>query len=182
MGLIEILLDKDRIARALVPSQNEFGVAFGNFNEYFSSNSGWLRWGTTYLRSVLLFIPSWLYPGEKPLQVVYEFRSIYFPSEISRGATAGTGFSFLLEAYMNFGAIGILIVYFIVGTVFAGLENLRRTKWNRPMFIAMYLSVVSVIPTFQRNAFGDIFSNLVLYVLIAFLVGYRGIVRLYETI
>ncbi|MDF1616146.1 O-antigen polymerase [Petrocella sp. FN5] len=173
VGLLNLITDNDRILNAIVPSQNEFGVAFGNFNEYYVSGTKILKLGETYIKSILLFIPSWIYPGEKPLQIVYEFRNIFFPSEAARGAIASTGFSFLLEAYMNFRIFGVIIVYFIVGVILAKLEKNRIRKQESLFFQSFYLSSIAVIGIFQRNAFGDIFSAIVIYSIILLIANLR---------
>ena len=173
-GLIQMITDKDRIINAIIPSQNEFGVAFGNFNEYYiSSVDKALKWGESYLKGFLILIPSWLFPGEKPLQIVYEFRNIYFPSEATRGSIASTGFSFLLEAFMNFRIFGVALVYFLVGVVLAKLEKYRLNKSNSLFFQTFYLSFIAVIGIFQRNAFGDIFSSIIMYTVILLIFNFK---------
>jgi hypothetical protein len=120
---VEKAFEKERIVSALIPGNNEFGAAFGNFSEYYKFNKKPVYFGETYLRGMSTIIPSWLYPGTKPKSITYEFRDSFFPSEAQRGAIAGTGFSGLLESYMNFGLIGPFLIYSAIGYLLICLEK-----------------------------------------------------------
>lgn len=159
-GFINVVFTKSRLIEALLPTNNEFTVAFGNFNQYITSSIKDFKYGATYLIGLLILIPSFIFPGTKPLQIVYEFRNIFFPSEIVRGSIAGTGFSFLLESYMNFGFIGIIMNYFIIGFLLAKLEKNRAIKNNNFINSALYLSCFYFIGHFQRSSFADILSSI----------------------
>lgn len=114
---IERAFSKDRLIPALNPGGNEFGAAFGNFSEYYKKYGYNFepKLGITYIKGLAVPIPSFVYPCNKPKQITYEFRDEFFPSEARRSSIAGTGFSSILEAYINFKYVGIFFVYFIVG-------------------------------------------------------------------
>ena len=71
------------------------------------------KYGESYVKGLLITIPSFLYPWEKPQQITYEFRDKYFAEEAKRSSIAGTAFSSIMESYWNFGYVGIVIMYII---------------------------------------------------------------------
>ena len=156
----EKAFSSERIVSALNPGSNEFGAAYGNFNRFITSGDYEFKYGETYLRGLVLPIPTFLYPGEKPKQITYIFRDRYFASEAKRSAIAGTGFSAILEAYWNFGYIGILIMYCIYGLLISTLEKKKYSSNILSPIIYIYSS--SVLISFSRTAFGDIFSTLIM--------------------
>ena len=156
----EKAFSSERIVSALNPGSNEFGAAYGNFNRFITSGDYEFKYGETYLKGLVLPIPTFLYPGEKPKQITYIFRDRYFASEAKRSAIAGTGFSAILEAYWNFGYIGILIMYCIYGLLISTLE---KKKYSLNIFSPIiYIYSSSVLISFSRTAFGDIFSTLIM--------------------
>jgi hypothetical protein len=114
-----------RLAQAVNPGANEFGAAFGNFSEYVHAGRQPLLLGSSYLRSPLAVVPAFLYPGTKPPQIWVEFRDTYFAAEARSGAIAGTAYSSILEAYVNFGPPGVFGVYFVLGAAAMALERRR---------------------------------------------------------
>lgn len=148
----------EHLVANLNPGKNEFGAAFWNFNEYVSKGPHSMRLGETYITGLLTPIPSFMYPGEKPQQITYVFRDEFFPSEAERGAIAGTGFSSMLEAYMNFGSLGVFVVYFLVGRLMMLLEWLRLRTYSisYPVF---YLMILPLCQSFHRSSFGVVFGH-----------------------
>lgn len=151
---------KERIEKALNPGGNEFGAAFGNFNKFYTRGNYNHKYGETYLKGLLICIPSFLYLGEKPQQITYEFRDEYFASEAKRSAIAGTAFSSILEAYWNFDYIGILAIYFIIGYMLQKLDMYWRN--HSEFSFLLYILISPFLVSFHRSAFGDIFSSIVL--------------------
>ncbi len=150
----------------------EFGAPFANFcifYEKYKTNFDFL-WGKTYIIGLAVFIPSFLYLGEKPQQITYLFRDEFFSSWASRSRIAGTGFSSLLEAYWNWGWIGIIFVYFIVGLLLKRFDNNRNKEKNIWATIA-YIAIAQGCMTFSRQALGDLVSDY-LYILIYSLICY----------
>jgi oligosaccharide repeat unit polymerase len=163
---IETAFQKERVVEALNPGVNEFGAAFGNYSEFYikTGNDFGSRLGSTYIKGLVVPIPSFVYPGSKPKQITYEFRDELFASEASRGAIAGTGFSSILEAYMNFRYIGVILVYFAIGYLLQKIEHVLRYK--SIFFILLYTASISQTMSFHRSAFGTIYSNIVLRAII----------------
>lgn len=168
----------DRLSRNFNPANNEFGAAFGNFNVYIKATrnkSADLYYGATYLQGFLIVIPGFLYPGEKPKQITYEFRDKYFSVLAERSRIAGTGFSSLLEAFMNFGYFGSFLFYILVGRFFVYLESRRMRKDTTTFFILVYLTLLPIAQSFHRGAFGGAVSEFIykilFFVVMLFLVG-----------
>ncbi|MEN6396184.1 MAG: O-antigen polysaccharide polymerase Wzy, partial [Methanoregula sp.] len=147
-----------RTFKFMNPGMNEFGAAFGNFSEYVKSGDSTRRWGKTYVTALAVPVPSFLYPGEKPRQITYEFRDRFFSSERARGRIAGTAFSSVLEAYMNFGTAGVLGVYFLVGMALVFLERAKNIL--QPSAIAsIYLLMLPLAQNFHRSSFCSVVNT-----------------------
>jgi len=159
---VEQAFRKERLLDALNPGSSEFGTTFGNFNEFYNKYNVdfQLELGSSYLEGLVVPIPSFIYPGSKPKQITYVFRDEFFLSEASRGSIAGTGFSSLLEAYINFHYIGIFIVYAILAFYLQKIDKVYRYKSLYMMLL--YLSTISLTISFHRSAFGTVFSSIFL--------------------
>lgn len=166
----EMAFDKERIVNALNPGANEFGAAFGNFNEYYNkvSSNSTPRLGETYIKALVVPIPSFVYPGTKPKQITYEFRDEFFISEASRGAIAGTGFSSILEAYINYKNYGVFFIYLFIGFILQKVD--RYYRYKSLFFMIMYTVLFSLTMSFHRSAFGTIFGNLFLNAILIYVI------------
>lgn len=152
--LRERMLSREIVVQTLNPGTNEFGVTLGNVTA-FEDRRIWPRqYGMTYLKGVLLPIPGFLYPGDKPKQASYEFRDLFFPEEGKSGSIAGTGFSSVLEAVVNFGSAGVIGVYLCLGLLLFRLERMHR---GGPGSLAalLYLVLAPKAILFHRSAFAD---------------------------
>ena len=118
------------------------------------------KFGETYLRGLVIWIPSFMCIGEKPQQITYEFRDSYFPSEAKRSSIAGTAFSSILEAYWNFGYLGVFVIYFIVAYLLQKLD-LYWKNYSEFSFL-LYILISPFLISFHRSALGDIISNIIL--------------------
>ncbi|MFA0962050.1 O-antigen polymerase [Roseivirga sp. BDSF3-8] len=155
----------------LNPAYNEFGAAFLNFTRFRlrEKEVGEQRlYGESYLGAVLVPVPRFLLPFEKPPTITYRFRDMFYESEAKRSRIAGTGFSSVLEAYWNFGFLGVLPVYFLVGCLLFWAERRRASlKGYSILFVGAYLIFVPLMQSFHRSAFGLPFGivlvTLVLY-------------------
>lgn len=137
---------------SLNPARNEFGAPFGNFNTYILYGGSGLRWGETYLIGFAEPIPRFIWPN-KPKTVTYEFRDTFFPDWAERGRIAGTAYSSILEAYVNFGQVGVFVVYTVVG-FFLGLLEVRRAGSGSLGYATFYLTLLPVSISFHRSSFG----------------------------
>lgn len=157
------------------PANNEFGAGFLNFINYIKSPSELVSFpGESYIEGTVIIIPSFLYPGDKPIQITYRFRDKYFSGYGEKSSIAGTGFSSLLEAYINFGAVGVVLVYFLVGLLILKLDKFLMTgNVNRKQTFISFattltiLSMPSIMQSFHRQAFGGALSLLLFQYILA---------------
>lgn len=156
----EQVFDKKKIIVALNPGTNEFGCTFGNFNMLYTSNDYDFLYGKSYLNALTFSIPSYLYPGKKPQSITYQFRDTYFPKEQERSRIAGTAFSSILEAYWNFGFVGIFIVYFLFGILLIAIEKLLVRK--NEFYLLFYFALAPTFITFHRSDMGDVINAIFL--------------------
>ena len=137
-----------RLVQAINPAGSEFGATFGNFSEYAMRADEAPRMGRTYIAGLSTLVPQSLYPGQKPKTITYQYRDEFFPSEAARGAIASTGFSSILEAYMNFRDVGVVVVYALVGAVLLFTERLRTAGPYPALF---YLQLIPITQSFHRS-------------------------------
>jgi hypothetical protein len=98
-------------------------------------------------------VPSFIWPGAKPVQIDYEIRDRIFPRFGKTSSIESPGFSSLLEAHINFGRFGAFGVYLLLGVAIAAFE-LLRTGTQSLLGVVMYLSLLPIAQTFHRSAFG----------------------------
>lgn len=175
-----IASDEERLKTALTPGLNEFGSQFGNVAVYLREGGSSPRWGESYLKGLVLPIPGFLYPGTKPRQITYEFRDRYFPERKLYGEISSTGFSALLEAYMNFRWLGIFLVFFAYSWFLRGMEAVRASRFVEGPIV--YSLLGSTTQLFHRSPFGDVFGTIVssFEVLVFFLFIFMIVRKLYD--
>lgn len=161
---IKEVFDKDKIVVAMNPGTNEFGCTFGNFNKLYVENNYNFLYGRSYLNALTFSIPGFMYLGDKPQSITYQFRDTYFPKEQERSRIAGTAFSSILEAYWNFGYVGVFILYIVFGLVLSYFEKLLNRR--NIFYLLFYFSISSIFITFHRCDMGDILNNVFLRLLV----------------
>jgi len=143
---------------SLNPAVNEFGAPFGNYSIMMQTGTDTLYYGSTFLRDLTVVIPGFLYPGEKPTSIVYEFRNRFFADWSLRSRISGTAFSSLLEARMNFGDFGAPLVFFLYGSLL-GLFEILRNRYLSPWFAAFYCSFGMFALVVHRSSTGGTLSG-----------------------
>lgn len=159
----------ERLMRLLNPANTEFGASALNYRIYIDKRPEDFEYflGATYTEVFWAFVPTYVYPG-KPLSIIYIFRDTYFPERKSMGSTAGTGFSSLMEAHMNFGYFGPLITYFL-SSLFLILFEAKRTKAGLyPTLV--YLLLFNIYLIYSRSASQYILATLIFYIVQIFIV------------
>lgn len=165
----DILLDSDEMLKVLNPASNEFQAPFGNFNTHMLFRGiEEDRLGMTYLEGLTISIPRFLWP-DKPISVVYEFRDKYFSGEGSRGSTAGTGFSSILEAFINFGTFGVFLIYFIISSLISLIER-KKLAAKISFFPVLYFSFAPFCIVFSRSSLSNPFVGPLLLVVFSYIV------------
>lgn len=151
--LFAVIMEPTFWPRILNPASNDFCCVFGNFNTYILSGTSDIRLGETYMRDIADTIPRFVWP-DKPQTTWVDFRDTFFPEYAQLGVTGGTGYSSVLEAYVNFGTIGVLIVYLLLGLVMGCLE-IARQRSKSLMFSLFYLLMLPVAMLFHRTSMGN---------------------------
>jgi oligosaccharide repeat unit polymerase len=141
---------------ALLPTRGEFGAPFSVFSEYLNrAGAAAFLWGKSYLDGFALVVPSFLYPGEKPVQLDVAFYTLINAGTAKvPGGIAGYGYSPILEAYVNFGSIGVVLVFFLTGLALTALERLR-VRTGVLTVTLLYLMVLPMGQQFHRSTFGN---------------------------
>lgn len=169
----ERLSNTELIVKRLNPAESEFGAPFGNFSEFIIKGGDSLQYGQTYLIAPVVLIPSFIYPGDKPTQAIYQFRDTFFQDEKYRGEIASTGFSSILEAFMNFGYLGVFFIFFLFAKLILLLE---KSIWKSiSLFTPLFaISLFNLSRSFHRSGFdtliGEVFWACLLSVFAVFLV------------
>lgn len=164
----------ERLTKLMNPANTEFAASALNYRIYMDKRPEDYKYrlGATYAEVFWGFIPTYVWPG-KPTSIIYQFRDTYFPERRKQGSTAGTGFSSLMEAHMNFGYLGPLITYLLSALFLIYFE----TKKGKPGLYhsLLYLLLFNIYLIYSRSASQYILFNLVLYniQLLIVLVAYR---------
>jgi len=162
--IVEYFSDIDRVVSSSNPATNEFGAPFGNFNTFLLAGKNDFLLGKSYWWGVLSLVPRSLLPARHQT-ITYDFRDEFFADWGGMGAIAGTGFSSLLDAYWNWGSIGVFVVFFIFGLALSWLE-LERRKNTSPYFVLFYLLLVPNVIEFHRQELGVSLFSVLLYVFV----------------
>lgn len=176
----ERLSDSEMIIKRLNPAESEFGAPFGNFSEFMIRNDDTFEYGRTYIIAPVVLIPGIIFPGEKPTQAIYAFRDKYFQNEKYRGEIASTGFSSILEAYMNFGYLGVFLFYLVLTKVIFRLETL--TYYTAGLFLPLFsISLFNLSRSFHRSGFdtfiGEVFWAILLATFAVLLTSFIGRIK-----
>lgn len=150
------------ILKNLNPALNEFGCTYGNFNKFYVVNDYQLLYGKSYIYGLSHIVPTYIYSGDKPRLITYEFRDKYFPDKSKISSIASTGFSSILETYWNFWYFGA-VIYFIYGYLIITLEN--KIKFKSCFSLLYYLSLTTTTYSFHRSDFGH-FSSEIIFLLL----------------
>lgn len=163
-GFTKFLTTYDnRLYRLMNPANTEFGAAALNYRIFIKRKGEDYQYklGQTYTEITTAFVPRYVYPN-KPKGIIFEFRDKYFSERKEMGSTAGTGFSSLLEAYMNFGYFGPFLVYLIFMFLLIFMESKKGR--NRLFIDLLYLLLFNVFLIFSRSASQYILYTFFLYV------------------
>jgi oligosaccharide repeat unit polymerase len=156
------------ILHALFPASGEFGAPFSVFSEgikRFGDNA--LLWGGSYLDGVALVVPSFLYPGDKPIQLDTALFAVVNPGGTSHlGSSAGFGYSPILEALLNFGKLGVFLMFLLVGSCLKWIDRLRL-RCGAFAFVLFYLLLLPIGQTFHRSTFGNAILSPGLWIVIS---------------
>lgn len=89
------------------------------------------NYGTTYLiNPILIFIPRAIYP-DKPDSLANQF----LEKKYGRNKTIGFAYSPVTESFINFGYIGPLLVFFLLGRFLTFIQGYKNQVYNFIVFI-----------------------------------------------
>jgi oligosaccharide repeat unit polymerase len=147
------ILERDGL-RIFDPSSQELGTSFNVYRiSHETLGRGFEDWwpGESYVRAFLSTIPRQLWP-DRPIAIADYFSKLY------AGTGLGLGFSFNLEAYLNFGVPGVFLVMFALG-FFATTVFVRQCSQRLTMFgLSFYASVVFISFNLNRIDFQTVFK------------------------
>jgi len=177
-----LLKDKrflENFYKGLNPAYSEFAAPLLNYSVHRNKNKlkSFNSYGGTYLNGVINDpFPRWFFINGKEPSISTKFRDTYFNSLGKRSRIAGTAFSSILEAYLNFGIIGIFFVYFVFGILLNIIEYFRRNS----NFYIFYLVILGTFGgtalRFHRShiglPIGILFFNIVVVFIIAVILSF----------
>jgi oligosaccharide repeat unit polymerase len=106
---------------SLAPENTEFAGPYLSLLVSVSSHSENL-YGASYYESFFTVLPRFMYPGQKPELLTHQFdRQMH----AGGGTVAGWGFNPVAEAYVNFGTVGVVIVFALWTLYFLLLKSIR---------------------------------------------------------
>ena len=113
-----------------------------------------LKYGGTYLLSIVLFIPRALF-ANKPYPASVEFLKVYYPGIYEAGG--GLGLFVVAEAFANFSYFGPFLVLFVIGFFMAKIDVLLSKFKDHDFFIAFYSFNLPHLIWLIRQDFGAFF-------------------------
>jgi hypothetical protein len=116
--------------------------------------------GNTYLSLVGAFVPRVLWPGKpsKNLGQMFGHRYQYLHS---RDFSTSINLPFLIEFYVNFGELGVILGMFLVGIIYAVLDHLLNRRGQSVVRIVMGMAIL--VPMLDLDSdFSLIFGGVVL--------------------
>jgi oligosaccharide repeat unit polymerase len=113
------------------------------------------RWGASYIEAIGVLVPQVIWPG-RPLPAGEAYAADLYGSVWEQGGAYG--FSPIAEAYMNFGAPGVVIVFFVTGLLLCMTEYaiLRRPLGHRAF---LYALAVPWLAFYWRNDWASVLKN-----------------------
>ena len=128
-------------------------------------------------------LPRSLYPGEKPLTIAQSFANyihdVYYPF---RESVIGWGFSPIAEAYINFGVIGVFIIFLLLSVLFKGISKI---KWETNHGILIASILIPQAFNLNRINFSSVvqetFFNLLILILSIFVTNIVFNIKGYKT-
>lgn len=117
-----------------------FGYLLKHYYDVFSAENG----RTYYERLPWLAVPYFIYPNRVTMEVPLD---LWFPLT----AASSNPSTFLGEAYVNFGYLGIPVVAFFMGFVLGSFDRLFWKWKDNIVALAIYILIAAVTPTMVNN-------------------------------
>jgi hypothetical protein len=148
----------------------EFAVPFETFPQMIKSVGPDIfpKFGFTYLRSPLFFIPSVLFPSRPEALGNWYMKQFYGSGW---GLNEGRAFYFLSEGYLNFGPAGVLAIMVVWGAALGAIHHYIRTAKSEPGAVLLYALSLAYIPAVIAGEFVSVLVGLPEQYLIAAILG-----------
>jgi oligosaccharide repeat unit polymerase len=148
----------------LKPENTEFGGPYFSLLSAVSENTGHLN-GSSYYESFPTVLPRFLYPGTKPQPIAETFAA---DAHIGSGPVSGWGYNPVAEAYVNFGALGVPVI-FALWTVFFLIIGVLRHQGTWGLLI--YAVLLSEAVNANRIDFQNVYWETTYFIAGLFLTG-----------
>lgn len=125
------------------------------------------QYGETYKHLTVALIPRAFWPDKPQANYANDFYAIEYGISNEEGIkTSSFGITLLGEGYVNFGAVGSILIMGVLGLVLAGSERVfgsqRAGVGGQAIFLALFVFFLNGIGTSAELLFGGILQNLVL--------------------
>jgi hypothetical protein len=137
----------------------EFAVPFETFPQMIKSVGAdfFPKFGMTYLRSPLFFIPSTLFPGRPEPMANWYMKQFYGSGW---GFNEGRAFYFLSEGYLNFGPAGPLGVMLLWGVLLGAVHHYMRISKGEPGAALLFALSLAFMPAAIAGDFSSVLVGL----------------------
>ena len=167
IGLLRVIPPKELLQRDTVqfladqsPSQLLYGLLeagepandFETFPFLITEieNGTRFQWGKSFLQAPLIMIPKAIFPSRPPTASVW-YTSTFFPEVAAK--LGGYPLFFLAEAYLNFGALGAIVLMLALGLGCQVLHSFVQRNHFSSDVILIYATVIGWIPSAIRIDF-----------------------------
>ncbi len=160
----------------LLPEHTELAGPYLSLLDAVSDDTQ-LRYGSSYYESLLTILPRFLYPGEKPQSLAERFA---LKVHRGNGVVSGWGFDPVAEAFVNFGTIGIGMLFVCWSLFFLVVGSLRYRSASGTLVAAVLLSEAMNANRIDfRNFYGESAYFLIGLMVAAFVNSvFRGLSRM----
>ncbi len=147
----------NQLFEVFIQGLGEFRAPYGNFNVFLQNqNKIPIQLGVTYWHGFLILFPGYVLPFSKPQSITYDFRDTFFSSWATHGSIAGTAFSPILEAFINFSYYALPLCFLFYHLSFRFLIGFFRR--NSVFNLLIYLAVIPLAQSFHRSEYGNFLS------------------------
>jgi len=135
--------------------------------------------GNTYSYLLYALVPRALWPSKPASQTANQFFGVAynFQDQKSIGETS-IGIPHLIEAYVNFGTLGVLFVMMLIGMVYGAVDRLFNHLEAGEGAIVIYAVIMTTLWTIETGTaatFGAVIQTILFYVIIFRFVGVHRI-------
>jgi len=135
---------------------------------WYATNTEYLLGGKSYLYAIPYLLPRSFYPGTKMPTISQDFAlQIHEAFYYQTSGIVGWGFNPVAESLANFGFVGPIIVFPLIGLIFASANCLKKGGMTGKLILAL-LSPIAF--NLNRADFANAFQEVIYYVALAFIV------------